>query len=70
MDVTRVADDLGKLYFQNHVTHASICGVRGSFLLASGRLECNVGWDTACLTEDYDFAWKVGSPVLENPAAG
>ena len=36
VDVPRVADDLGKLYFQNRVTHTSVCGFRGSFLLTSG----------------------------------
>ena len=59
IDIPRVSDDVGKLYFQNRIMHTSVCGVRGSFLLVSGKLEYDVGWDTACLAEDYDFAWRV-----------
>ena len=58
MDISRVVDEFGKYYFQNRIMHTSFHGVRGSFLLTSGKIENAIGWETACLTEDYDFAWK------------
>ena len=61
IDVLRVVEDIGKYYFQNRVLRRSFNGVRGSFLLTSGKLENDVGWDTACLAEDYEFAWRVRS---------
>ncbi|KAL8742811.1 MAG: hypothetical protein Q9190_004764 [Brigantiaea leucoxantha] len=63
IDIPRVTDDLGKLYFQDRVMHQSIWGVRGSFLLVSGRLEYAAGWETECRAEDYDFAWRVRNPL-------
>ena len=64
MDIPRVVDEFGKYYFQNRIMHSSFHGVRGSFLLTSGKIENAIGWDTACLTEDYDFAWKASSYSL------
>ena len=56
---------MGKLYFQNRVTHTSVCGVRGSFLLTSGKVENAVGWDIGCLVEDYEFAWRVSVFLID-----
>ncbi|KAG6356234.1 hypothetical protein INS49_015621 [Diaporthe citri] len=57
-DLTRIVDDMGKLFFQSFVVHRPYWGLRGSFLLLSGAVENEVGWDTDCLTEDYDFSWR------------
>ncbi|KAI1342853.1 hypothetical protein F5Y15DRAFT_412530 [Xylariaceae sp. FL0016] len=58
-DLRRVADDMGKLFLQNFVIHRPYWGLRGSFLLLSGDVENRIGWDSDCLTEDYEFSWKL-----------
>ena len=63
MDIPRLVDEFGKYYFQNRITHSSFHGVRGSFLLTSGKIENEIGWDSTCLTEDYDFAWKASGQL-------
>jgi hypothetical protein len=60
-DVARVVDDLGKLFWQNAVRHTPSSGMRGSFLLVQADVERFIGWDTACLVEDYWFSRKVSS---------
>ncbi|ORY09813.1 glycosyl transferase family group 2-domain-containing protein [Clohesyomyces aquaticus] len=55
-DIARVVDDLGKLFWQNTVTHLPWWGVRGSSLLIKASAEKSIGWDTTNLVEDYWFA--------------
>ena len=59
-----MVDEFGKYYFQTRIAHSSFNGVRGSFLLTSSKIENEIGWDTSCLTEDYDFAWKASDQPL------
>ncbi|KAF2724899.1 glycosyltransferase family 2 protein [Polychaeton citri CBS 116435] len=58
VEVSRFRDDLTCFNFQHGTLHQTIWGCHGSFLLASGKIENLVTWDTSSLAEDYWFGLK------------
>ncbi|KAI2609827.1 glycosyl transferase family group 2-domain-containing protein [Hypoxylon fragiforme] len=54
-DINRVTDDYGRCQFQANAVQKASLGIHGAFLIASGKVQNAVTWETDCVTEDYWF---------------
>ncbi|KAF2405434.1 hypothetical protein EJ06DRAFT_525948 [Trichodelitschia bisporula] len=54
-DCARAGEDWGRYSWQCVWAGRSVWGLHGSWLLVRGGAECEIGWETGCLAEDYWF---------------
>jgi hypothetical protein len=51
----------GRFFFWAQYIHIPVGGFHGSFVLCSGRIENEIGWNTDSLAEDAWFSFQVCS---------
>ena len=60
-EVTRIAEDFGRFQLPVRLFRRPMLGwMHGSWILISGKVQNAVTWDTACIAEDFWFAYNVG----------
>ncbi|KAL3470109.1 glycosyl transferase family group 2-domain-containing protein [Aspergillus californicus] len=61
-EVIRIADDYGRFQLPVRLFRRPILGwMHGSWILINGAVENKVTWDTACIAEDFWFAYQAAS---------
>lgn len=58
----RIADDFGRFQLPVRLLQRPLLGwMHGSWILINGEVENSVTWDTACIAEDFWFAYRAAS---------
>lgn len=56
----RIAEDFGRFQLPVRLFRRPLLGwMHGSWILINGEVENSVTWDTACMAEDFWFAYNV-----------
>lgn len=59
-EVIRIAEDYGRFQLPVKLLRRPLLGwMHGSWILINGAVEDKVTWETACMAEDFWFAYKV-----------